>query len=282
MIVQIEDDGFYVTNLGTLAAANNLNDFDGLARKAIRLIKYEGNTKVGESKEYPGTKGYGIGFEGLIQFTKSILPGSEVVKNALRRETAIYPEIALRELIANALVHQDFTIRGSGPMVEVFSDRIEISNPGKLLPNKNIDRLVRTTPESRNELLASAFRRYNICEERGSGFEKALTAIELYGLPPLRFQETESSFKVTMYAPRSFADMTENERIEAAYQHSVIQYFGSSAVTNSSLRQRFKLHDKQSPQISRLIKLALEKNRIKISNPENNSTKFNEYIPYWV
>lgn len=282
MIVQIEDDGFYVTNLGALAAANNLNDFDGLARKAIRLIKYEGNTKVGESKEYPGTKGYGIGFEGLIQFTKSILPGSEVIKNALRRETAIYPEIALRELIANALVHQDFTIRGSGPMVEVFSDRIEISNPGKLLPNKNIDRLVRTTPESRNELLASAFRRYNICEERGSGFEKALTAIELYGLPPLRFQETESSFKVTMYAPRSFADMTENERIEAAYQHSVIQYFGSSAVTNSSLRQRFKLHDKQSPQISRLIKLALEKNRIKISNPENNSTKFNEYIPYWV
>lgn len=272
---------FYVTNLGALAAANNLDNFDSLARKAIRVIKYESNNKVGESKEFPVSKGYGVGFEGLIQFIKSILPGSEVIKNALRTETSIYPEIALRELIANALIHQDFMIRGSGPMVEIFSDRIEISNPGKLLPNKNIDRLVRTTPESRNEILASTFRRYNICEERGSGFEKALTAIELFGLPPLKFQETESSFIVTMYATKIFAEMPENERIEATYQHSIIQYFSSNALTNASLRQRFKMHDKQAPQISRLIAAATESGRIKVKNVENESKKFISYLPYW-
>lgn len=281
MILQIETNGFYITNLGALAASNNLNDFDDLARKAVRVIKYEGNNKVGSSKEFPESKGYGVGFEGLIQLVKSILPGSEVVKNAFRTETSVYPEIGLRELIANALIHQDFTIRGSGPMIEIFNDRIEISNPGKLLPNKNIDRLVRTTPESRNEILASAFRRYNICEERGSGFEKALTAIELFGLPPLKFQETESAFTVTMYAPKSFTDMTDRERIEATYQHSVIQYFASNTLTNASLRQRFKMHDKQGPQISRLIKLSMDKGRIKFKDTENNSTKFNEYIPYW-
>ncbi|HMY36149.1 MAG TPA: ATP-binding protein, partial [bacterium] len=185
MIVQIEDDGFYITNFGALSAAQNLNDFDNLSRKSIRLIKYEGNNKTVQSKEFPGSKGYAIGFEGLIQFIKGILPGSEIIKNALRAETSIFPEIALRELIANALIHQDFSIRGSGPMVEIYDDRVEITNPGKLLPNKNIDRLIRTTPESRNEILAAAFRRYNICEERGSGFEKAVTAIELFGLPPL-------------------------------------------------------------------------------------------------
>ena len=281
MILQVEKNGFYITNLGALAAANNLNDFDSLARKAIRLIKYEGKNKVGESKEFPGSKGYGIGFEGLMQFIKSLLPGSEVIKNTLRTDTSIYPEIALRELIANALIHQDFTIRGSGPMVEIFCDRIEILNPGKLLPNKNIDRLVRTTPESRNEILASAFRRFNICEERGSGFEKALTAIELFGLPPLKFQETESSFKVTMYAPKTFADMSEEERIEAAYQHSIIQYFSSNSLTNASLRLRFKMNDKQNSQISRLINVAIKKGRIKFKNPDNVSTKFNEYLPYW-
>lgn len=281
MIHQIEQDGYYITNFGALAAANNLKDFDGLARKSIRVIKYETNNKVGESKEFPGSKGYAIGFEGLIQFMKSILPGSEVIKNALRVETAVYPEIALRELIANILIHQDFTVRGAGPMIEIFNDRIEFSNPGKLLPNKNIDRLVRTTPESRNEILASAFRRYNICEERGSGFEKALTHIELFGLPPLKFQEIDNSFKVTIFAPKSFADMGEKERIEACYQHSIIQYYGQGGMTNASLRQRFKMHDKQGPQISRLIKIALEKGRIKFKDLENNSTKFNEYIPYW-
>lgn len=281
MIIQIDTDGFYITNLGALSAAHNLTDFDGIARKAIRIIKYEGKNKVGESKEFPGSKGYAIGFEGLIQFIKGILPGSEVIKNALRKETSVYPEIALRELIANALIHQDFSIRGSGPMIEIFSDRIEITNPGKLLPNKNIDRLIRTTPESRNEVLASAFRRYNICEERGSGFEKAVTAIELYGLPPLKFRETENSFNVVMFSPKSFAQMTNEERIEAAYQHSVLKYFSSGGMTNTSLRERFGMNEKQRSQISRLIKDALDSGKIKHKDAENNSDKFSMYIPYW-
>jgi len=209
------------------------------------------------------------------------LPSSEIIKNALRTETSVYPEIALREIIANALIHQDFTIRGSGPMIEIFDDRIEVSNPGKLLPTKKIDRLIRTTPESRNEILAAAFRRYNICEERGSGFEKAVASIELFGLPPLKFSETENSFRVIMYSPRKFADMTPEERVEAAYQHSIIKYFSSGGMTNTSLRERFRMHEKQRPQVSLVIKEALKLGKIKPKDPNNESTKFAEYIPYW-
>ena len=191
MIEDVDGKGFYITNFGAIATAKDLNKFDGLSRKSVRLIKYEGRNKSAGSKEYPGTRGYAIGFEGLIQFVKGLLPGSEVIKNSLRRETAVYPEY-VRELIANTLIHQDFTIRGSGPMIEIFEDRIEFTNPGKLLPSKKLDRLIRTTPESRNEILGAAFRRYNICEERGSGFEKAVIAIELFGLPPLKFEEGEN------------------------------------------------------------------------------------------
>jgi ATP-dependent DNA helicase RecG len=281
MIVEVDHAGYYITNFGALAAANNLNEFDGLARKAIRLVKYEGKNKTAGSKEFPGSKGYAIGFEALIQFVKGLLPGSEVIKNALRVDTSVYPEIALRELIANALIHQDFSIRGTGPMIEIFDDRIEISNPGRLLPSKKIDRLIRTTPESRNEVLAAAFRRYNICEERGSGFEKAVRAIELYGLPPLKFSETENSFKVIMYSPKKYAEMSQQERLEAAYQHSVIQYFSNEGMTNASLRQRFGMHDKQVSQISRLIKESVDSGRIKPKDPSNDSKKFPAYIPYW-
>jgi predicted HTH transcriptional regulator len=166
-------------------------------------------------------------------------------------------------------------------MIEIFDDRIEISNPGKLLPTKKIDRLIRTTPESRNEILASAFRRYNICEERGSGLEKAVTAIELYGLPPLRFEELENSFRVTMYSPKTFAELTQKERVEACYQHSILKYYSGGGMTNTSLRERFKMHEKQRPQVSLVIKDALEKGRIKPKDPNNVSTKFAEYIPIW-
>ena len=281
MIVDVDGKGYYISNFGAISAAKDLNKFDGLSRKALRLIKYEGKNKSAGSKEYPGTKGYAIGFEGLIQFVKGLLPGSEVIKNALREETSVYPEIALRELIANILIHQDFTIRGTGPMIEIFEDRIEFTNPGKLLPSKKIDRLIRTTPESRNEILAAAFRRYNICEERGSGFEKAVSSIELFGLPPLRFEETDNSFKVTMYSPRKFADMSNDERIEACYQHSIIQYYGNGGFNNTSLRKRFGMHDKQAAQISKLIKEAIDAGKIKLKDPESESKKFTLYVPYW-
>ncbi len=281
MITPVDSSGYYISNLGALAASYRLNDFDDLSRKNIRLIKYEGRNKTGKSKEFPMTKGYAIGFEELIQFIQVLLSDSEVIERALRRKTAVYPEIALRELIANALVHQDFSIRGSGAMIEIFDDRIEISNPGKLLPGKKIDRLIRTTPQSRNELLAKAFRRYNICEERGSGFEKAVVAIEFYGLPPLRFEETENSFKVTLFSPKSFAEMSLQERIDACYQHTIIQYYEHGGMTNSSLRQRFGMNDKQSSQVSRLIREAIESGKIKPKDTESDSKKFTIYLPYW-
>lgn len=281
MLVNADDKGYYITNFGAITAAKDLKNFDGLIRKSIRLIKYEGKNKVGASKEFPGSKGYAIGFEALVEFIKGLLDDSEIIKNALRVDTSVYPDIALRELLANTLIHQDFTIRGSGPMVEIFDDRIVFTNPGKLLPSKKIDRLIRTTPESRNEILAAAFRRYNICEERGSGFEKAVINIELYGLPPLKFEELENSFRITMYAPKTYAEMTNDERIEAAYQHSIITYFADGGFNNSSLRERFKMHDKQASQISLLIKDAIEAGKIKPKEDGNVSKKFSKYIPYW-
>lgn len=281
LIEEVDGTGYYVTNLGVLAAARNLDDFEGLSRKSIRVIRYDGLNKENARGEYPGFQGYAIGFSGLVKFIRALLPGSEIIKNALRTETSIYPEIALREVIANALIHQDFSIRGSGPMIEIFDDRIEITNPGKLLPTKRLDRLIGATPESRNEILAATFRRYNICEERGSGFEKAVSAIELYGLPPLKFLEMENAFKVIMYSPRKFADMTPDERVEAAYQHSIIRYFSSGGLTNTSLRERFKMNEKQRPQVSLVIKEALRLGKIKPKDPKNESTKFAEYVPYW-
>ena len=281
MLSPVDDKGYYITNLGVLTAAKNLHNFEDLSRKTIRLIEYKGKTKLETKKEYPNDKGYAIGFEDLIASIIRLLPGNEVIGRALREEQPVYPEIAIRELVANALIHQDFTIRGASSMVEIFEDRIEITNPGRLIPEKTIDRLIRTSPESRNEILASEFRKLHICEERGSGLEKAVSAIELYGLPPLKMQEIDNSFRVTMYKPKPFAQLTQAERIEACYQHCVICYYSVGGMSNASLRERFKMHEKQRPQISLVIKEALTLGKIKPKNPENTSMKFIEYIPVW-
>ena len=171
--------GYYITNFGAIAAARKLEQFPSLERKRIRVIRYRGTNKVETIDERAGQRGYAVGFEGLITYLRKMLPHSEVIQQSLRAEVSVYPEIAFRELIANALIHQDFSITGTGPMVEIFDDRIEFTSPGSLLPGKRPDRLIGTTPESRNELLASAFRRYRICEERGTGFQKVVQSVEL-------------------------------------------------------------------------------------------------------
>jgi predicted HTH transcriptional regulator len=272
--------GFCITNFGAIAAARKLGEFPSLERKRIRVIRYRGTNKVDTIDELAGQRGYAVGFEGLITHLKRVLPHSEVIQQALRTEVALYPEIALRELIANALIHQDFSVSGAGPMVEIFDDRIEVTNPGALLPGKKPDRLIGTTPESRNEKLASSFRRFRICEERGTGFQKIVTAIELFGLPPLVLAPQENAFRVTIGAPRKFADMSTSERIEACYQHAVLQYLSSKTLTNTTLRQRFHLHEKTRNQVTNLISDAVDAGRIRRKDM-GSGKKFAEYIPYW-
>lgn len=279
-LTSLEGRGHYITHFGAMAAARQLKDFPELARKAIRVIHYQGTNKVDTLDELVGQRGYAVGFEGLIGYLKKVLPHSEVIKQSLRTEVTVYPEIALRELIANALIHQDFSIAGAGPMVDVYSDRITITNPGTLLPGKKPDRLIGATPESRNEKLAFSFRRFRICEERGTGFQKVVKAIELFGMPPLQVTTHENAFSVTLSAPRKFTDMATPERIEACYQHAVLQYLSSQTLTNTTLRERFKLHDKQRNTITNLIADAVEAGRIKRKDGSTGN-KFAEYIPYW-
>lgn len=280
-IVRDPAGGGYITNLGAIAAGRKLADFPDLSRKAVRVVVYDGLNKATTKLEQEGTKGYAISFQGLLQFVMSLLPQSEIVEQALRKKRTVYPEIALREIIANALIHQDFSVTGAGPLIEIFDDRIEVSNPGGLLPSKQLDRLIGTQPESRNEQLARAFRRYKICEERGSGLLKAGLEIELYGLPPIEFIASANSFKVTLQAPKTFAKMSVRERLEACYQHAVLKHYSGSAMTNTSLRERLKMPEKQRSMVSVLIQEAVDKRLVKPADPDNKSKKFAEYVPFW-
>ena len=110
-----------------------------------------------EWRDAPSQKGYAVAFEAAGAFINSQLPQNEPVGQAFSSEVRMYPEKAIRELVANALIHQDFTITGAGPMVEIFADRMEITNPGE--PLVDTLRFIDTPPRSRNEDLAALMRR---------------------------------------------------------------------------------------------------------------------------
>src|SRR5690606_23208802 len=159
----------------------------------------------------------------------------------------IYPAIAIREFVANALVHQDLSITGQSPMIEIFTDRMEITNPGRLISTVNVDRIIDITPESRNEMLARFMRQAGIDKERGSGVDRALEAIELFGLPPIEFKELDHSFKVTIFSPKKYQAMTKEERIRACYQHCVLKHIVNDPMTNQSLRKRLGIAESNYP-----------------------------------
>jgi len=188
------------------------------------------------------------------------------------------PELAVRELVANAIIHQDFSIRGTGPMIGVFSDRMEITNPG--IPLVKTERFLDSPPRSRNEALASFLRRIGVCEERGSGIDKVVSLTELYQLPAPVIEVTDEHTRVTLYTYKPFNEMEREEKIQACYLHACLRYVTREYMTNASLRQRFGKEDKDISIISRVIRDAISEGKIKPLDPET-APRYMKYIPFW-
>lgn len=276
----LKNKGNYdITNLGGILFAKDLNDFEGLFRKSIRVIVYKNQNRIETEREYTGKRGYALAFSRLIDFLETILPKNEIIKKALRSDLAVYPIIALRELIANAIIHQDFSKTGTGPMIEIFSDRIEINNPGK--PLIDVLRFIDHNPQSRNERLAYLMRNLNICEERGSGIDKVINACEVFQLPAPEFIVNNDFTRVKLFSPKNLRKMNKDDKIRATYQHCCLRYVSGDKMTNSSLRKRFNIEDKNYPMASRIITDTVTEKLIKVANPESNSKKHTKYIPFW-
>ena len=275
--IVIKNNGYAITKLGALLFAKELKDFESVERKSVRVIVYKGKNKVETEREQIGVKGYTLGFEGLVNWINSQLPANEEIGKALRKETRMYPEIAIRELVANALIHQDLTEKGF-PMIEIFTDRIEISNSGTPLvtPDRFIDAYL-----SRNEKLADLMRRMGFCEEKGSGLDKVIFQNELYQLPPINVVVAENRTRLTMYSYKTLNKLDKKEKIRACYQHACLKYVSNEKMTNQSLRERFKIENQNYSTASRIIRDAIEAKVVKEDDPNSKSRKYASYIPFW-
>lgn len=267
-----------ITNLGAILLARDLNVFPSLARKALRIVFYAGVNRSRAMKEINLQQGYATALSLAVDSIENFVTGEQSYAHGIRSNEPLYPLIMIREAIANSLIHQDFGITGTSPLIEIFDDRVEISNPGKSLIR--ISRLLDSSPRSRNEKLAALMRRLRICEELGTGIDKIISASEDHQLPPPDFTEGENFFRITFFTRREFKDLSQDDKIRGCYQHCCLRYVGRDFMTNSSLRERFGISDKNSATASRLIKSTLEKGLIRIFD-ENAGPKAMKYVPSW-
>lgn len=270
--------GWDVVTLGAILLAVSFDDFPGLARKAIRVVRYRGGSRIETVRERLVGKGYAAGFEESLGHIDALLPGGEAIENGLRTAWRGFPPAAVRELVSNMLIHQDFSVSGAGPMVEIFDDRIELSNPGA--PLVSTDRFVDAPPRSRNEATAALMRRFGVCEERGSGIDKVVFQVELAQLPAPLFDAPEGSTRAVLFARKNLKDMDRAEKIRATYFHSCIQYVANKRATNATLRKRFGIADRNASVATRLLNDAVDAGKIAVSDSTAGYRR-RAYVPIW-
>ncbi len=278
-IIKLQDNGLYaVTNVGALLFAKRLSAFPRIGRKALRIVRYSGLNKLSISKEDMFDEGYAVSFEKAVRLTDALIPHEEEIDAPIRTSNSAYPMPAVREAIANAVIHQDLFVTGSGPIVEIFENRIEVSNPG--IPLIDIMRIVDNPPKSRNEKLAMLMRRLGMCEELGRGWDRMVISCEYRQLPAPRIEIYEDSTKVSLYSFVQFSRIAQDDKCWSAYLHACIKFSEGEALSNSSLRQRFGLHESASGTISRLIKAAVERKYLKPVDADT-APRYMKYVPIW-
>ncbi|MFC7282845.1 ATP-binding protein [Gordonibacter pamelaeae] len=279
-MLERQDNGMLaITNLGAVLFSKSLEAFPTVKRKAVRVMLYSGRGRIDMLKERTFDQGYAVCMEALFDYVMTLVPARETIQGALRTTVTAYPAIAVRELVANALIHQDFTVTGAAPLIELFDHRIEFTNPGS--PLVEVDRIVNDPPRSRNEKLASLMRRLHMCEEAGSGWDKIISACEHFRMPAPKIEiREERSMRVSLRQAVPYKNLSPQERLEACYWHACICYAQGDYATNQSLRERFDLKPSNASQISRLIKEAAEGGLIKPVDP-NTSPRYMKYEPAW-
>lgn len=127
---------------------------------------------------------------------------------------------------------------------------------------------------------ASFMRCVGICEERGSGVDKVVFEGEFHQLPPPRWEASGHGFRAVLFAHKEFRKMDKDDRVHACYLHACLKHVMREEMTNTSLRERFGIEEKNSATASRIIAMALEAGVIKpfdLSQGKRNA----RYLPFW-
>lgn len=172
----------------------------------IAITQYAGTSKVNpldieevsiDDREVNGNCVYQ--FENTLKLIFSKLPiRSRISAEGKRLSYLAIPEVAIREAVANAIAHRDYTTYKGRIQIDIYSDRIEFANPGRSLVA--INQLEKTHPETRNPLLMSYLKDLGITEHRGRGISTIKLSLKRAGLAEPRFENTGDSFVATFYS----------------------------------------------------------------------------------
>lgn len=275
-LVASYSDTYDVTYLGALLYARDLMEFETLEAKAVRVVYYEGNSRLQTKGRDIFAEGYALCFDKINETLLSHLANPDTFHNGIRQDNYSVPAIAVREALANALMHQDL-LSGYGPLVEVFDNRVEWSNSGEL--HVEVNRIIDMVPAAENPKMALFLRRINIGDTSGSGVDKICLSLEREKAACPCFETSPTDTRLVIFRNKHFADMDQEEKIRAVYYHVVLKHIEREEATNASIRDRFGLGEEAIYVVTRLLSQTVAKGLIK--KKETSGKRDTAYLPYW-
>jgi predicted HTH transcriptional regulator len=143
-----------------------------------------------------------LAIEQAVGFVERTTRLGMTVGRVRRRDLPAVPPAALREALVNAVAHADYAQRGAPIRVAVFDDRLEVENPGILLPGLTLDDLRDGVSRVRNRVIARVFKELGLVEQWGTGVQRMIAACAAAGLPAPEFAELGFRFRVTIRTER--------------------------------------------------------------------------------
>lgn len=168
------------------------------SRYVIRCVRYKGTTVASpiiDKLDVSGTLDRQI--DTIQKFILRNISLKATIEGSKRIDKYEYPEEAIRELIANAIVHRDYMITETYTQINIFSNRMEISNPGNLPPGVTIEN-IKDSQFSRNEIIAAILKDMDFLEEYGRGIDIVFSKMNEWGLLEPIFKNMSNSFRVIL------------------------------------------------------------------------------------
>lgn len=194
-------------------------------------------------------------------------------ETGMRNDRTEYPVIAVRELVLNALIHRDYSIHTeSAPItITMYSDRMEIENPGGLYGRMTLDSLGFVSADTRNPYIAGALEIMGETENRYSGIPTIRSAMKNAGLPQPVFVNNRGVFKAILYNEI----VSEKGNSDLA---SRILDFCSVPRSRRELEEKFKDDITIAYLMSKHMKPLIAENKIALTKPESPKSKDQKYF----
>lgn len=208
----IDEEG-NITTFGLLAFGKNSTPQDIIGPTAsIAVTTYAGLDKVDpldatvtsvEDKEFYGNSGQ-LFSESFPHILKKIPRRNRIEENGRRASYPAVPDVAIREALANTIVHRDYASTSSKIQVDIYSDRVEFINPGRsLIPLHELDA---AHSETRNPILMNYMKEIGVTEQRARGIRTIKTSLRRAGLLEPEFLHRGNAFVAILYSSAALAD----------------------------------------------------------------------------